>query len=81
MRQEKASMSSPAVYRVRVQGRLPLDWCDQLMGMNITTSDRADLELSPLVGRLPDQTALAGVLATLYEKQYPILSVECLELG
>lgn len=74
-------MSDPAVFRIRVQGRLPLDWADLLMGMNITTSDKGELQLSTLVGRLPDQTALAGVLATLYEKQFPILSVECLELG
>jgi hypothetical protein len=51
------------------------------MGMNITAgSDERNLQ-STLVGRLPDQSALAGVLNTLYEEQYPVLSVECLELG
>ena len=74
-------MSGPAVYRVRVQGHLPLEWADLLMGMNITTSDSADRQSSTLVGRLPDQAALAGLLSILYERQYPILSVECLELG
>lgn len=76
-----ATMSCPAVYRVRVQGRVPLDWSMRLMGMNITTSDNDDEDSSTLVGRLPDQSALSGLLNTLYEKQYPVLSVECLELG
>lgn len=77
----EASMSGPAVYRVRVQGHLPLAWSDLLMGMNITVSDSGGRGSSTLVGRLPDQTALAGLLAILYERQFPILSVECLELG
>jgi hypothetical protein len=48
------------------------------MGMNITTSSG---DQSTLVGRLPDQAALSGVLSSLYERQYPVLSVECLEVG
>lgn len=74
-------MNCPAVYRVRVQGRVPLDWSTRLMGMNITASHDDDEDSSTLVGRLPDQSALSGVLNTLYEKQYPVLSVECLEVG
>ena len=74
-------MNCPAVYRVRVQGRVPLDWSTRLMGMNITASHNDDEDSSIIVGRLPDQSALSGVLNTLYEKQYPVLSVECLELG
>lgn len=77
----KATMNGPAVYRVRVQGSIPLDWSVRLMGMNITTSNDAHNEQSTLVGRLPDQTALSGVLNTLYDTQFPVLSVECLELG
>ncbi len=74
-------MNCPAVYRVRVQGRVPLDWSTRLMGMNITSSYDDNEESSTLVGRLPDQSALSGVLNTLYETQFPVLSVECLELG
>ena len=76
-----ATMQGPAVYRVRVEGHIPLDWSARLMGMNITTSSDDSNENSTLVGRLPDQAALSGVLNTLYEKQYPVLSVECLEVG
>ena len=81
MKTGNATMNCPAVYRVRVQGRVPLDWSTRLMGMNITASHDDDEDSSTLVGRLPDQSALSGVLNTLYEKQYPVLSVECLEVG
>ncbi len=74
-------MNCPAVYRVWVQGRVPLDWSTRLMGMNITSSYDDNEDSSTLVGRLPDQSALSGVLNTLYETQFPVLSVECLELG
>jgi hypothetical protein len=48
--------------------------------MNITASDAAE-NSSTLVGRLPDQAALAGVLNLLYENQYAVISVDCLEVG
>jgi hypothetical protein len=81
MKTGNATMNCPAVYRVRVQGCVPLDWSTRLMGMNITASHDDDEDSSTLVGRLPDQSALSGVLNTLYETQYPVLSVECLEVG
>jgi hypothetical protein len=71
-------MQSPAIYRVRVKGAVPLTWSSCLMGMNITVSNEDE---STLVGRLLDQAALSGVLSALYEQQYPLLSVECLEVG
>ena len=74
-------MFGAAVYRIKVQGHVPLDWSELLMGMNITPSDTDGRHFSTLVGRLPDQAALAGLLQSLYEKQYPIISVECLEIG
>jgi hypothetical protein len=77
----KATMNCPAVYRVRVQGSIPLDWSVRLMGMNITTSNDAEHDQSTLVGRLPDQAALSGILNSLYDAQFPVLSVECLEVG
>jgi hypothetical protein len=75
------TMNAPAIYRLRVQGRVPLDWSARMMGMNITTSGDDCAAQSTLVGRLPDQAALSGILHDLYEKQYPVLSVECLEIG
>jgi hypothetical protein len=74
-------MQTPAVYRLRVAGRVPLEWSARMRGMNITTSEDDDSPRSTLVGRLPDQAALCGILNDLFDKQYPVLSVECLELG
>jgi len=76
------SMKEPAIYRIRVQGRLDAKWSDRLEAMNITDlqhSDKGDETI--LVGRLADQAALAGVMNTLYEQHLPVLSVDCLEEG
>jgi hypothetical protein len=48
--------------------------------MNITESRNPDGGVETvLVGRLPDQAALSGVLNTLYELHLPVSLVECLE--
>lgn len=51
------------------------------MGMNITAVGSDDASITIIVGRLPDQTALSGVLNALYDNSYVVLSVECLEQG
>jgi hypothetical protein len=81
MAKQQATMQTPAIYRLRVQGRIPLEWSSRMMGMNITVNGDADDERSTLVGRLPDQAALSGILNDLYDRQFPVLSVECLEIG
>ncbi len=84
MKQEESllTMKGPAIYRIRVQGRLDAKWSERLEAMNITEvrqSDKGDETI--LVGRLADQAALAGVMNTLYEQHLPVLSVDCLEEG
>lgn len=75
-------MQGPATYQIRVQGIVAANWSDRLEGMNITRDgDGEGRETTVLVGRLPDQAALTGVLATLYELHFPVISVECLEVG
>jgi len=73
-------MRGPAVYRIRVSGRVDPQWADRVSGMQIThlTRPRGKLE-SVLVGRLADQAALNGVLSALYDRHLPVISVECLE--
>jgi hypothetical protein len=51
------------------------------MGMNITTSGEPGTARTTLAGRLPDQTALSGVLNALYETEFSVLAVECLGIG
>ena len=76
MRDSKPTMEGSAIYRICVNGQLAFEWSNQLAGMQITPTDEGK---TILVGRLNDQAALAGVLATLYELHLPVSSVECLE--
>lgn len=76
------SMKNQAVYRIRVMGRLSPSYSNRIESMNITEfSTDSDQIQTILVGRLTDQTALYGVLSTLYEFRLPIVSVELLERG
>jgi hypothetical protein len=69
----------PAVYRIRVRGRLSAGWSDRLGGMTITVfSADTGPHVTSLVGELSDQADLAGVFNTLYGLHLPVLSVECL---
>ena len=73
-------LETPATYRIRVQGKLDESWFDRLGNMAITPERAADKpSVSILVGHLPDQAALSGVLNTLYEMHLPLLSVENLD--
>ena len=71
----------PAAYRIRVKGYLDDLWSDRLGGMEISAIDRA--ESGPetmLVGWLPDQAALCGVLNALYNLHLSLVSVELVSL-
>ncbi len=79
---ENLTMGGPATYSIRVQGRLAPEWADRIEGMNIT-EDAAPggSPVTVLVGRVRDQSALSGILNTLYELHLPVLSVDCLDKG
>jgi len=67
-------MDKPVKYRIRVRGVLPDSWRDRLGGMEITATTSSIMTLE---GLLPDQSALAGVLDTLFMLRLPILEVTC----
>ena len=70
----------PGRYHIRVQGRLDVSWSDRLSGLTVITSGGGGApDSTVLEGLLPDQTALAGVLNTIYELQLPVLNVERLQ--
>jgi len=74
------SMTDPGVYRIRVKGRLESRWSGRVGGLSIATeTPKGGSVESVLVGPLPDQAALSGVLSTLYDLRLPLVSVECLE--
>ena len=69
-------MDKSASYRIKVRGMVPDSWSDRLGGLKIveTTPEGMTLE-----GWLPDQSALAGVLDTLFSINLSILEVICLQ--
>jgi len=69
----------PATYHIRVQGRIDPNRSDLLAGMTIRlTIEEACPPVTTLEGELSDQSALLGVLNSLYELHLPVLSVKCL---
>jgi hypothetical protein len=73
------TMSDPAEYRIRIQGRIGPSWRGRLAGMVATESiGEGGGVVTTLVGRLADQAALAGILNTIYGLQLPVISAEWL---
>jgi len=72
-------MLQPAVYRIRVPGRMDPKWSGYLQGMTVSVLEEKDQEaFTELSGLLPDQAALMGVLQQLYNRNIPVFSVECI---
>jgi hypothetical protein len=71
----------PTTYRIRVKGYLDDRWSERLGGMEIRRIDQVEgAPETSLVGWLPDQAALCGVLNTLYSLHLPLLSVELIRV-
>lgn len=74
---ECRSFDRAGLYVISVEGHLPFDASDFLNGMAITNQRYDDASLvAVLLGALSDQAALLGVLNSLYERGYPVLSVQ-----
>ena len=74
------TMHGPAIYEIRVRGHLQDTWADKLGGVQITaTLGLGGVNETVIVGRFLDQAALAGVLNTLYELHFPVVSVDCVD--
>jgi len=72
------AFQSPATYRIAVQGSVSGDWSERLGGMRLSVAGKND-PVTWLIGRLPDQTGLFGVLETLHELHLSLLSVEVMD--
>jgi hypothetical protein len=72
-----SNFGGPATYRVVVQGEVGQDWIGRLGGMAITTtSQESGAPRTTLQGRILDQSALRGILETLYALHLLILEVK-----
>ena len=75
-------MTTPATYRIVVRGVVDPSQVRRLNGMHIVEKDfDHDLAETVIEGRLPDQTALSGVLNSLYEMHLPVVSADCIKSG
>ena len=73
-------MDESAEYQIRVQGELDTSWSDRLGGMGITINHSgAGVPVTTLLGELPDQSALSGVMEALYELHLRVLDVRRLD--
>jgi len=76
----KLTIESPGRSQIRIQGHLDAYWIDRLGGLIFSVAASADgCLVTTLTGEVADQAALMGVLNTLYDLQYPLISVIYLE--
>ena len=75
---KKFPFNRPGKYRIRVLGSLDERICRRLGGLQITAHKPKDQEgsVTELVGKVRDQAELSGILETLYEMHFTLLSVE-----
>jgi len=74
------SFSKPAVYQIIVQGELDISLSGNLGGMQIKViSEDAKNPVTVMVGSVSDQAALSGILNSLYDMHFMVLSVKILE--
>jgi len=75
-----SSMFELATYRISILGTLDKKWSDYCGGMTIEHDILLNqYPMTTLTGQLIDQSALLGVLNSLYDMGCPILLVECVE--
>ena len=74
------TFGAAAVYQIGVQGRLDESWSDCMHGVDEIRVQKLPDEalVTVLTGHFIDQAELAGVLNTLYDLGFPLLSVQCL---
>ncbi len=69
------SWHGPALYQIKVKGRLGNQWSDWFEGMKITSEEG----VTTLTGEIADQTALHGLLFRVRDLGLPLLSVMLVE--
>ena len=74
--QSTFSFSKPAIYQIRVLGKVPQSWSERLSGMNISYKEKKTGLETTLIGKLSDQAQLSGLLNALHNIHMSVLSVE-----
>ena len=71
-------LTTPARYRLRVQGQLGAQWADWFEGFTLSWQAPGE---TVLVGQVIDQAALHGLLNAIRDLGLPLLEVRPLEPG
>jgi len=74
--QEKTISDEAAIYQIQVKGKITDILIHSVDDMQVRQDDNA--EAVSLIGWLPDQSALLGLLNTLNDIRYEIVSVRIL---
>jgi hypothetical protein len=69
-------LTTPARYRIRVQGQLGPQWADWFGGFTLSWEEPGE---TVLVGQIIDQAALHGILNAIRDLGLPLLEVRRLE--
>ena len=72
----KFSFSQPATYQIRVLGKVPESYADSFSGLTISYNKLEEEVITTLIGKMIDQSALSGVLNSLYDIHMSVLSVK-----
>ena len=71
------SLDHPAIYRIKVQGRVEADWCDYLSELTLQHLKQASgSTITVFSGRVLDQASLHGLLNHIRDLGLPLLLVE-----
>jgi hypothetical protein len=73
----RARLDERALYRIQVQGLIGQQWNTYYQGFTISVGGEADGAVTMLAGVVQDQAALLGILNSLYQMGYALLSIEC----
>jgi hypothetical protein len=66
-----------AGYKIKVKGKLGSQWSDWFEGMTITSEGA----VTTIIGKIPDQPALHGLLIRIRDLGLPLISLERYESG
>ena len=77
---KRSRLDQPAVYQIKVQGRLDASWKEWFGDMTIAVShDKDRMTVTTMTGLVVDQVALHGLLLRIRDLGLPLLEVLCLD--
>jgi hypothetical protein len=75
---QKTDQSQPMIYQIRIKGHVDEQWTSWFGGLTITLEESGD---TLLIGPVPDQAALFGLLRRVRDVGMPLVSVNRVDTG